>query len=37
LPTGESSEFPSGVKIILPRPYTVPRRFENCEVVSMSN
>ena len=29
LPTGDSSELPSGVKMRLPCPYTVPSRFEN--------
>ena len=34
LPTGDSSELPSGVKTRLPCPYTVPRRFENCGTVN---
>lgn len=29
-PTGDSREFPSGVKRRLPLLYTVPRRLENC-------
>lgn len=35
MPTGDSSELPSGVKTTLPRPYTVPSRFENYHTVSI--